>query len=151
MNFMTTMGDKIFIDTNILLYANFTNSPFHSAAITKLQTLTTQGAELWVNRQVFREYWVAKSRAMDVALAYDPIEIRNDIQQFEQIFQVADDTDFITQKLLELAVKSTVIGKQIHDTNIVASMIINKIPNLLTHNVADFKRFLSEITVIPLI
>ena len=52
---------------------------------------------------------------------------------------------------MELAVKYNVIGKQIHDTNIVATMLVNNIPNILTHNVADFNRFSSEINIIPLI
>jgi predicted nucleic acid-binding protein len=89
-----TMGDKVFIDTNVLLYANFITSPFHTAAISKLQVLTSQSAKLWINRQSFREYWVGKSRAMHAVLAYNPVEIRNDIRLFEQIFQVADESDF---------------------------------------------------------
>ena len=32
-------------------------------------------------------------------------------------------------------------GKQIHDVNIVATMLAYDIPCLLTHNVKDFKRF----------
>lgn len=148
---MTTMGDKIFIDTNILLYANFTSSPFHSAALSKLQELMAKSDELWLNRQSFREYWVGKSKAMHAAMAFNPIEIRNDIHQFELIFQIADETDSVTQKLIELAVKYNVIGKQIHDTNIVATMLVNNITNILTHNVSDFNRFSPEVNIIPLI
>jgi predicted nucleic acid-binding protein len=32
-------------------------------------------------------------------------------------------------------------GKQIHDANIVAACLAYGIPRILTHNVADFKRF----------
>ena len=148
---MTKMGDRIFIDTNILLYANFTSSPFHSAALSKLQELISKNDDLWLNRQSFREYWVGKSKAMHAAMAFNPTEIRNDIYQFQQIFQIADETDTITQKLLELAFKYHVVGKQIHDTNIVATMFVNNIPNILTHNISDFNRFSSEINIIPLI
>ena len=37
------------------------------------------------------------------------------------------------------------------DTNIVATMLVNNIPNILTHNISDFNRFSSEINIIPLI
>jgi predicted nucleic acid-binding protein len=148
---MTKMGNKVFIDTNILLYANFTSSPFHSIALSKLQEFMAKSDELWLNRQSFREYWVGKSKAMHTAMAFNPIEIRNDIYQFEQIFQIADEIDLVTQKLMELAVNYNVIGKQIHNTNIVATMLVNNITNILTHNVADFNRFSSEINIIPLI
>jgi hypothetical protein len=41
-------------------------------------------------------------------------------------------------------------GKQIHDANLVATMLTYNIPNLLTNNVEDFKRFSHLITVLPL-
>jgi hypothetical protein len=43
------------------------------------------------------------------------------------------------------------LGKQVHDTNIVATMLTHGVNRLLTHNVADFVRFSQEITVIPMI
>ena len=41
-------------------------------------------------------------------------------------------------------------GKQVHDANIVATMLIYGIPQILTHNTADFARFSELITVLPL-
>ena len=42
-------------------------------------------------------------------------------------------------------------GKQIHDANIVATMLTYNIPILLTtNNIADFKRFSHLITILPL-
>lgn len=41
-------------------------------------------------------------------------------------------------------------GKQIHDANIVATMIAYRIEYLLTHNVVDFERFTSLIHILPL-
>lgn len=38
-------------------------------------------------------------------------------------------------------------GKQVHDTNIVATMLAHDIPCLLTHNVKDFTRFEELITI----
>jgi hypothetical protein len=42
-------------------------------------------------------------------------------------------------------------GKQIHDANIIATMLAHGIPKLLTHNVADFSRFTAHIKVLPLV
>ena len=42
-------------------------------------------------------------------------------------------------------------GKQVHDANIVATMLAHGIPRLLTHNVTDFTRFAAIIAVEPLI
>ena len=41
------------------------------------------------------------------------------------------------------------MGKQVHDCNIVATMLANGIPRLATRNPTDFKRFASLITVVP--
>ncbi|MEH2170887.1 MAG: hypothetical protein V7K41_30400 [Nostoc sp.] len=41
-------------------------------------------------------------------------------------------------------------GKQVHDANIVATMLVYGIPQLLTHNTSDFARFSGLITVLPL-
>ena len=43
-----------------------------------------------------------------------------------------------------------VAGKQIHAANIVAAMHVHGLKHLLTHNTADFSRFASFISVIPL-
>ena len=41
-------------------------------------------------------------------------------------------------------------GKQVHDANIVATMLVYGIPQLFTHNTSDFARFSGLITVLPL-
>jgi hypothetical protein len=45
------------------------------------------------------------------------------------------------EKLLMLVRQVEVGGKHIHDANIVATMLAQNITHLLTHNVADFRRF----------
>ena len=42
------------------------------------------------------------------------------------------------------------LGKQVHDANIVATMLAHGIDMLLTLNVDDFKRFEDKITLISL-
>jgi hypothetical protein len=48
-------GEKIFIDSNVLVYANNSLSPFCNAARTKLQDAFADYDSVWVSRQVFRE------------------------------------------------------------------------------------------------
>jgi len=38
-------------------------------------------------------------------------------------------------------------GKQVHDANVVASMLAYDIPCLLTHNIKDFQRFGEVISI----
>jgi hypothetical protein len=61
--------------------------------------------------------------------------------------QVADDTVTVTAHLLDLMAEVPGSGKQVHDTNLVATMLAYGIPALLTQNVGDFQRFGDRITV----
>lgn len=52
----TTDVEPVFVDTNILIHANDEDSAFHGYARTRLMELETSGCDLWINRQVLREY-----------------------------------------------------------------------------------------------
>ena len=62
----------------------------------------------------------------------------------------ADETAAVTQQWIALLKQFPTGGKQVHDANIVATMLVNDIGVLLTNNVADLKRYDSLITIIPL-
>jgi predicted nucleic acid-binding protein len=138
---MATMGDKaLFVDTNILVYANVIETPFHEQALAAINAAHQGNRAIWINRQVIREYLVTLTRPQ----AFDnlPKEIvLEQVKQFIKKLEVADDTPNVSEKLLELLADFKVGGKQIHDTNIVATMLAYNIPCLLTHNIKDFKRF----------
>ncbi|UBF24523.1 hypothetical protein K9N68_22920 [Kovacikia minuta CCNUW1] len=53
---MVTGDNAVFVDTNILVYANLALSPFHVQAVERLQVFNDQGIDLWLSRQVLREY-----------------------------------------------------------------------------------------------
>lgn len=144
---MATMGDKaLFVDTNILVYANVIETPFHEQALTAINTAHQENRAIWISRQVIREYLVTLTRPQ----AFDnlPKEIvLEQVKQFIKKLEVADDTPSVSEKLLQLLTDFKVGGKQIHDANIVATMLAYDIPCLLTHNVKDFKRFESIIEI----
>ena len=54
---------------------------------------------------------------------------------------MADDTTATTEQLIKLLGEFKIGGKQVHDANIVATMLVYEIPCLLTHNAKDFERF----------
>jgi len=55
------------------------------------------------------------------------------------LFQVADDTAAVTGQLTKLMGDSKIGGKQLHDPDIVASMLAHDIPCLLTHDTKDLE------------
>lgn len=55
-------ANSVFVDTNVLVYANLTSAPFHTDARRLLLTLQSAGADLWINRQILREYLAVVTR-----------------------------------------------------------------------------------------
>ncbi len=54
---MTTgAADTVFLDTNILVYATIAEAPLHLNALRTIQTLEQAGTDLWISRQILREY-----------------------------------------------------------------------------------------------
>ena len=61
---MEILGDnkKVFVDTNILIFANVRSSPFHEQAQAKLINLYENNYHLCISSQVLREYLAVLSR-----------------------------------------------------------------------------------------
>lgn len=147
----TTAADAVFEDTNILIYAQQAQSPFHLQAIGQLQTLVGAGHPLWISRQTLREYLAVMSRPGALTAPVSMAALVADVQSFQHQFFVAEDGPAVTLHLLDLLLAVSCAGKQVHDANIVATMLAHAIPKLITHNVADFNRFSGYITIIPLV
>lgn len=143
-------GDPIFIDTNILVYASQIQSPFHQVAMEAIQGFYDAGVELWISRQVLREYLATLTRPRQFASPLPIAIVIQDLRYLYNRFQVAEDNSQVTERLLTLMEEVFSGGKQVHDANIVATMLVYGIPQLLTHNTGDFARFSGLITVLPL-
>ena len=144
---MATMDDNpLFIDTNILVYANVIETPFHEQALTAINTAHEAGRTIWISRQVIREYLVTLTRPQ-VFENLPKATVLEQVNQFIERFQVADDTAAVSEQLVKLIEKFKIGGKQIHDANIVATMLAYDIPCLLTHNVKDFQRFAEVVRI----
>ncbi|MEH2125774.1 type II toxin-antitoxin system VapC family toxin [Nostoc sp.] len=147
---MQTTNNSIFIDTNILVYANLALSPFHLQATERLQALAEQGIDLWISRQTLREYLAAMTRRGDLTGNIPIASLVADVRYFASYFRLVEDNLLVTERLLTLMEEIPSGGKQVHDANIVATMLVYGIPQLLTHNTSDFARFSELITVLPL-
>ena len=135
---MATMDDNaLFVDTNVLVYANVLETPFHAQALKAINSAQQAGWTLWISRQVIREYLVVMTRPQ-VFENLSRTTVLEQVEHFIAQFQVADDTLAVTAHLLALM---NTYAMQVHDANLVATMQAYGIPALLTHNTKDFERF----------
>jgi predicted nucleic acid-binding protein len=148
---MTTgAAEPIFLDTNVLVYANATESPWHQLALDTIRRHYDLGAPLWISRQVLREYLVTVTRPQPVLDTLPVATAIERVRTFQSQFLVAEDSPAVTVRLLELIEQVAIGGRQIHDANIVATMLVYGVPRLLTANPSDFVRFAAAIAVEPL-
>jgi predicted nucleic acid-binding protein len=142
--------NPVFLDTNILVHANVAESPRHGVALETVEQLSEAGVEMWISRQVLREFLAVLTRPQ-VFLKPRPIStITATVRQFETLFRIAEENATVTARLLDLLERTPVGGRQVHDANIVATMLSHGVTRLVTENTTDFKRFADLITVLPL-
>jgi predicted nucleic acid-binding protein len=99
---------------------------------------------------VIREFVANTTRPQSYTPALPILIVLEQIADFHKTFHILPDSTPVLSKLLELVHKVTVGGKQIHDANIVATMLAYGIEELLTHNVADFELYHPFIRILPL-
>jgi predicted nucleic acid-binding protein len=146
---MATMVDRLFVDTNVVLQATFRAAPSHKACVTALEAYKRQGADLWINRQVIREFLSQITRNQQYMQALTVDQATKAARILQQDYQIADETSKVTETLLGLLEQFPTGGKQVHDASIIATMLVYNIPGLLSMNIDDLKRFTPMIDLVP--
>jgi predicted nucleic acid-binding protein len=142
---------RVFIDTNVLVFANQQTSPFHQIALQRLKQFESSNDEMWISRQVLREYLSVVTRSGGLTFPLPIASAITRVKSFERMFGIAEDGPAVSAQLFDLLGKVNASGKQIHDANVVATMMANGIDALLTGNTADFVRFSSFVRILPLV
>src|SRR5579859_5538735 len=144
---MATTDARVFIDTNILLRATVQRMPLHSECKALVTQLWTDNSVIWISRQVIRQYLVQLTHPKTINPPLAPAEIYERVAEIRSLFRVADDTDSVTTHLITLLRTHPTSGKQVHDANVVATMLAYGIDTLVTLNLDDLKRFADVISV----
>jgi predicted nucleic acid-binding protein len=115
-----------------------------------LVTLRKQGEELCITSQNIIEFWAVATRPLDkngLGLTVD--EAAREIRKLRRIFKLRPDSPAILTEWEQLVAKYQVMGKQAHDTRLVAVMKVHGLSHILTFNIDDFKRFTDITPVAP--
>jgi predicted nucleic acid-binding protein len=102
---MATKDDKIvrdapvFVDTNILVYAQLEDEPFYEVATERLEEVEEQASQPWISRQIVREYLAVMTRQVEPKAIATPA-LLDDVRGFAGRFRVADEDAPITERLL---------------------------------------------------
>ena len=139
----------MFVDTNVLVAARSANAPSHQAALDVLAHVR-RTEPLRISRQVIREYLAVVTRPQTWASPLPMSEALLDTSRFAAAFEVLEDGQAVTDMLTTLCRDVRVAGRQVHDANIVATMLAHGERRLATFNVKDFRRYGQRLQLVPL-
>jgi toxin-antitoxin system PIN domain toxin len=145
---MTTGGNRVLVDTNVLVYSTVKSCPKFQEARAWLDQMFKRGDSLVIIPQIIREYLVVLTRGKIFTETFTIDQALREIEAILKTVVVLDETVQVAEQLWALVRKHNVQGKSVHDANLVAGMLTYGVQRLATYNTADFKRF-TEITMEP--
>ena len=138
----------MFIDTDILVKSRILEAPDHDVARARLERAFHNQEPMRISRQVLREYLSVVTRPQTWPIAITLEDALDDVNRLMGAFEILEDGPVVTETLIELCREVSVGGRQIHDANIVATMLAYGEGRLLTFNTADFRRYEDRIELV---
>lgn len=137
------------LDTNILLRSVDLKHPMNAVTVTAIEHLLSADEELIIAPQNLIELWNVLTRPVAKnGLGKTPTEAKRETEKFTTAFTLLPDLPDIFPTWKQLATDYQVKGVNVHDTRLVAFMLVHGLSHILTFNTKDFQRFNNEITVV---
>ena len=129
----TTPAERLFCDTNVLLHAVDRKRALHAQALHVLDELPNQGVELCVSGQILRELVAVCTRPREVnGLGLTVSQAVENAEAVAARSTILDETREVAARLLRMVAACGCSGKQVHDANLVATMLEHRIGHLVT-------------------
>lgn len=147
----TKVADRVVLDTNILLAATDTARAEHTRARAALDEWPATGTTLYTSGQILREYLsVATRPERQNGLGLTMSDCLGNVRALRDRLDVLPESEKVTARLLALLTDVECAGSQVHDANVVATMLVHGVATIVTINVGDFARYEPRITVVAL-
>ena len=140
----------MFVDTNVLVNARFEEAADHHRARIRLERSAHNYESLRISRQIIREYLATVTRPQTWLVPLTLGQALDDVNRMLNTYGILEDGPEVTETLIALLREAPAGGRQIHDANIVATMLAYGERRLLTFNLADFRRYGDRIELIDI-
>jgi predicted nucleic acid-binding protein len=147
----TPVADRAVLDTGVLLAATDEGRAEHQQAVAAINTWPESGLVLYTSGQILREYLVVATRPVDgngLGMAR-PDAVAN-VRALRARLNLLSEDAKVSDRLLQLLDVTECAGKQVHDANIVATMLVHGVGTVVTINLEDFVRFGDRVGVVGL-
>jgi predicted nucleic acid-binding protein len=146
------MESRVFLDTNILVYAINIDSASHPSAAALIKEISAGKLKTCMSPQILCEFFATVTNSRKFRRPLTPTEASAAINSYMEsdisLLYLKDSTINLT---LDLAIRHKINGPEIFDTQIVATMLENGLGIIFTANISDFKQYADIRAVNPLI
>jgi len=143
--------DRVMLDTNVLLAATDEGRAEHRDALTVVNDWAAAHTDLCTSGQILREYLAVATRPADNnGLGLRLPDALGNVRAIRERTTLLAEDPKVADRLLGLLADVECRGKQIHDANLVATMLVHGVGTVVTMNLEDFARFTGHISLIRL-
>jgi len=148
---LTTPPDRAMLDTNVLLAATDEGRVEHDQALAIVNIWPARGTALYASGQIMREYLAVATRPAEKnGLGLPLADALANVRAFRGRTTLLAEDGKVADRLIALLDQTACGGKQIHDANVVATMLVHGIGTIVTINSGDFTRFGQHVGLIGL-
>lgn len=138
----------MFIDTNVLVRARMPEAPEHVRALAGLEWALAGAERATISRQIIREYLAVVTRPQPWSGPLPMADALADAARLLDSFELLEDGPRVMERLLALCREVPAAGRQVHDANIVATMLEAGERRLLTFNASHFRRYSAHVELV---
>jgi predicted nucleic acid-binding protein len=148
---LVAVPDRVMLDTNVLLAATDESRAEHPDALKVLNDWAAGPTDLCTSGQVLREYLSVATRSpKHNGLGVNLPDALGNVRAIRGRTTLLAEDSKVADRLLGLLADVECRGKQVHDANLVATMLVHGIGTVVTMNLEDFARFERHVSLIRL-
>jgi predicted nucleic acid-binding protein len=148
---LSIVPDRVMLDTNVLLAATDETRAEHRDALTVLNDWAAVRTDLCTSGQILREYLAVATRpAKKNGLGLDLADALGNVRAIRERTTLLVEDSKVADRLLGLVADVECKGRQVHDANVVATMLVHGIGTVVTMNLEDFARFAGQVSLVRL-
>jgi len=148
---LATPPDRAMLDTNVLLAATDAGRAEHDQALEIVNDWPGRGTTLYTSGQIMREYLAVATRPAERnGLGLKLADALANVRALRARTNLLAEDGKVADRLLALLDHIECGGSQVHDANVVATMLVHGIDAVVTINLDDFTRFARHVRIIGL-
>jgi predicted nucleic acid-binding protein len=148
---LVTAPERVMLDTNVLIAATDESRAEHRDALTVVNDWATGRTELCTSGQILREYLTVATRPAEKnGLGLNLPDALGNVHAIRERTTLLAEDGKVADRLPSLLADVECRGKQVHDANVIATMLVHGVRAVVTMNLGDFARFEGHVSLIRL-